>query len=273
MTSNGALLSLNDVSVDYRSGAGIVKPLVDVTFSVQAGEFIVVVGESGAGKSTLLHFVAGFLRPQNASRWRVATRWLAERSARAHIAGKISIGAEDVTDLEPWRRDIGLVMQRFSLYPHLSIKENLAFPLRLRRVPRRAREDAIEDVSQILGIKDELGKMPSDLSGGQQQRVAIGKVLLRDPAVVLMDEPFSHLDWRWRRTLRCELVEHLLVESRKKRCVLFVTHDLDEAQHADRIVVLTRGNIGTGDLKEVRTAFRVYEGKAWKELKNELERG
>jgi ABC-type sugar transport system ATPase subunit len=272
------VLYINNANVTYSGRRKEVAPLSNLTLQVFPGEFIAILGESGSGKTTLLNFVAGFLRPvpRTNSLASQMLLWLQAGGHSVRVGGSVSICGEDATDLEPWRRDVGLVMQRFNLYPHMSVIENLQFPLKIRGVPSGVRHEKVKNVAERLGISSELEKRPHQLSGGQQQRVAIGKVLLRDPSVVLMDEPFSSLDWWWRNRLRRILSDEVLTNSEKGRCILFVTHDIEDAREADRVILLRREE-SSGNPNRTRLRYFPDLGepaapdKAWKGLISALE--
>ncbi len=212
---------------------GQVAAVQDLDLEVAAGEFIVLLGPSGAGKTTTLRLVAGLERPEQ---------------------GQIHIGGRDVTQLAPARRDVTFVFQQYSLYPHLSVFDNLAFPLRspLRRTPAAEIGRKVAEVAQLLRIQDKLGSPATRLSGGQMQRVAIGRALVRNPAVTLMDEPLSSLDARLRDDLRLELRR---IQQDLGATMLYVTHDQTEAMTmATRVGVLDRGR-----LVQVGTPRQIYE--------------
>jgi multiple sugar transport system ATP-binding protein len=191
------------------------------------GEFVVLLGPTGAGKTTTLRLVAGLERPDE---------------------GRIHIGGHDVTAVEPAARDVAFVFQQYSLYPHLSVYDNLAFPL--RSPARRLSEDAVrrrvEDVAKMVRIDHKLENRSTKLSGGEMQRVAIGRALVRRPAIYLMDEPLSSLDAKLRASLRLELKR---IQSELGATMLYVTHDQIEAMTmADRIGIMADGvlvQIGT----------------------------
>ena len=222
--------------------AGVAKRFGDVqavdglSLEVASGEFIVLLGPSGAGKTTTLRLVAGLEKPD---------------------AGHLSIGGRDVTTLAPAERDVTFVFQQYSLYPHLSVYENLAFPLRspLRRIDEAAIRRKVTEVAEMLRIADKLANPATRLSGGQMQRVAIGRALVREPAITLMDEPLSSLDAKLRNDLRLELKR---IQQDLGATVLYVTHDQTEAMTlANRIGVLDRGT-----LVQLGTPQQIYENPA-----------
>ncbi|HSV60288.1 MAG TPA: ABC transporter ATP-binding protein [Variovorax sp.] len=212
---------------------GAVQAVDDLQLEVQSGEFFVLLGPSGAGKTTTLRLVAGLEKPDS---------------------GRVFIGGQDVSALAPALRDVAFVFQQYSLYPHLSVYDNLAFPLRspLRPRPEKDIRAKVEEVAQLLRIHDKLKNPATRLSGGQMQRVAIGRALVRDPALYLMDEPLSSLDARLRNDLRLELKR---IQQDLGATMLYVTHDQIEAMTmATRIGVLDAGR-----LVQVGTPRQIYE--------------
>ena len=193
------------------------KPAVDdFTFEVKPGEFLVLVGPSGCGKSTTLRMVAGLELP---------------------TSGSISIGGRDVTTLPPKDRDIAMVFQNYALYPHMTVRENMSFALRLRHVPKDEIARRVDEAAKTLGLASYLDRLPKALSGGQRQRVAVGRAIVREPAVFLFDEPLSNLDAKMRVEMRAEIVRlhHALGAT-----MIYVTHDQTEAMTmGDRIVVIS----------------------------------
>jgi multiple sugar transport system ATP-binding protein len=184
------------------------------------GAFTVLVGPSGCGKTTTLRMIAG-LEPVS--------------------SGSIRIGDKDVTNLEPKDRDIAMVFQNYALYPHLTVRENLAFPLRAIRVNRAEALKRADAVAATMGLSELLDRKPKDLSGGQQQRVAIGRAIIREPSVFLFDEPLSNLDAKLRVEMRTELLQ---LQRRLGITSLFVTHDQEEAMTlSDFIVVMRDGEV------------------------------
>ncbi|HVB96763.1 MAG TPA: sn-glycerol-3-phosphate ABC transporter ATP-binding protein UgpC [Chloroflexota bacterium] len=206
---------------------GDVIALRELDLEVYDGEFLVVVGPSGCGKSTALRLVAGLDEP---------------------TSGRIFIGDRMVNDLAPKDRDVAMVFQSYALYPHMSVRDNLAHPLQLRRVPRQEIEERVRKVADLLGINDLLQRRPKELSGGQRQRVALGRAIVRDPEVFLMDEPLSNLDVKLRVRTRAELIK---LHERLRTTTIYVTHDQQEAMTlGDRIAVLNAGQLqqlGTPD--------------------------
>lgn len=208
----------------------------DLSFDVGSGEFVVLLGPSGAGKTTTLRLVAGLEAPD---------------------AGAVYIDGRDVTRLAPALRDVAFVFQQYSLYPHLSVYDNLAFPLRspLHATPEAEIRRQVERVARLLRIDDKLQSPATRLSGGQMQRVAIGRALVRDPALYLMDEPLSSLDAKLRNDLRLELKR---IQQDLGATMLYVTHDQVEAlTMATRIRVLEAGHI-----VQFGTPEQIYEDPA-----------
>ncbi len=202
--------------------------------AVGDGELMVLVGPSGSGKSTLLRLLAGLERPD---------------------AGRLLIGGRDVTAEPPHRRDIAMVFQDYALYPHLTAGENLAFGLRVRKAPAEHIAGAVRAVADQLGIVDLLDRHPDQLSGGQQQRVALGRAMVREPGVYLMDEPLSNLDAQLRLATRAEIVE---LQRRLGTTMVYVTHDQAEAMTmGQRVAVLHDGR-----LQQVGTPLAVYDRPA-----------
>jgi multiple sugar transport system ATP-binding protein len=212
---------------------GTKRAVVDLRLDVANGEFVVLLGPSGAGKTTTLRLVAGLETPD---------------------AGQVHIGGRDVTRIAPALRDVAFVFQQYSLYPHLSVYDNLAFPLRspLHRTGEPDIRRKVEAVARMLRIDDKLKSAATRLSGGQMQRVAIGRALVRDPALYLMDEPLSSLDAKLRNDLRLELKR---IQQDLGATMLYVTHDQVEAlTMATRIGVLENGR-----LVQVATPQQIYE--------------
>lgn len=187
---------------------------------VPRGAFVAFVGPSGCGKTTLLRLIAGLETPDS---------------------GAIRLAGRDITATPPGKRDVAMVFQDYALYPHLSAFENIAFPLKVRKTPKRDIRTSVESLAETLGIGDLLNRKPSQLSGGQQQRVAIGRALIRSPALLLMDEPLSNLDAPLRLQMRRELSR---LHRERGTTVLYVTHDPIEALSlATIIVVMDKGRI------------------------------
>ena len=194
------------------------RALDGITFSAESGTFVVLLGPSGCGKSTTLRLIAGLDTP---------------------TGGTIRIGERDVTRLPPARRGLSMVFQSYALFPHLTVAENIVFGLRVRKVPDR--EAKLARVADLLGLKGLLGRKPSQLSGGQQQRVALGRAIIAEAPVCLMDEPLSNLDAQLRGEMRREI---RALQQRLGITMVYVTHDQTEAMTmADRVVLLRNGRI------------------------------
>jgi multiple sugar transport system ATP-binding protein len=213
-----ASISLQGISKHF----GETTALLDVRLDINDGEFFVLLGPSGAGKTTTLRVIAGLEQPD---------------------AGLVRMNGEDVTTAAPAQRDCAFVFQQYSLYPHLTVFDNLAFPLRapMRRMPEPEIRRRVERVAATLHIEDKLQRKATALSGGEMQRVAIGRALVREPRVYLMDEPLSSLDAKLREELRVELKR---LQRQSGATVVYVTHDQVEATTmADRIAILDAGRI------------------------------
>ncbi len=192
----------------------------DFNLEIKDKEFIVLVGPSGCGKSTTLRMVAGL-----------------EDITR----GELYIDGKLMNDIEPKDRDIAMVFQNYALYPHMTVRENLEFPLKLRKMPKEEMKVKVDQAAEILGITEYLDRKPKALSGGQRQRVAIGRAIVRDPKVLLMDEPLSNLDAKLRNQMRAEIIK---LRQRIDSTFLYVTHDQTEAMTlGDRIVIMKDGVI------------------------------
>ncbi|MBP7334872.1 ABC transporter ATP-binding protein [Niveispirillum sp.] len=216
-------------------------PVLDrIDLDIEPGEFLVLLGPSGCGKSTLLNIVAGLEQPS---------------------AGRIHFGDRDVTALEPDARDIAMVFQSYALYPTMSVRRNIGFALKMRGLDAAAIDAKVAAVAKLLQIEHLLDRRPAELSGGQQQRVAIGRALVREPQVFLLDEPLSNLDAKLRADMRVELKR---LHERARRTTLYVTHDQVEAMTlASRIVVMDKGRVQQCDRPETvyaRPANRFVAG-------------
>ena len=199
---------------------GEFQALVNISFDLQPGELLVALGPSGCGKTTLLRIIAGLEAPS---------------------AGEIWLGEKRIDTLPPKDRDLSLVFQNYALYPHMTVAENLAFPLKVRKVPRAERAELVSQISQMLDLDDQLGKKPGQLSGGQRQRVALGRAIIRRPNLYLLDEPLSNLDAELRSRMRREIVR---LQKSLNPSAVYVTHDQTEAlTMADKILVLNKGMI------------------------------
>jgi sn-glycerol 3-phosphate transport system ATP-binding protein/multiple sugar transport system ATP-binding protein len=202
-----------------------------IDLEIASGELLVLVGPSGCGKSTLLRTIAGLETPDG---------------------GTITMGERDVTRAAPRERDIGMVFQSYALYPHLTVRENLAFGLTLRGADRKTIDARIDEVADMLGLEKLLARFPRDLSGGQRQRVAMGRAIARRPSLFLFDEPLSNLDAALRAEVRVEIKR---LHARLGATMIYVTHDQVEAMTlADRLVVLRGGSV-----EQIGAPLEVYE--------------
>jgi len=226
-----AQVALTDLTKVFDDGTVAVDR---VSFDVADGEFVVLVGPSGCGKSTTLRLIAGLEEPS---------------------AGAIAIDGRVVNDVPPKERDIAMVFQNYALYPHLTVYENLAFGLRMQRLPRRQIADRVGGAAALLGLEGLMERRPKALSGGERQRVALGRALVRQPKVFLFDEPLSNLDARLRVQMRAELIR---LQAELAATVIYVTHDQIEAMTmGSRIVVLQGGRV-----QQIGSPMTLYENPA-----------
>ncbi len=226
-----ARVALAHLGKTYPNGT---RALDDLTLEVGDGELLVLVGPSGCGKSTVLRLVAGL---EDAS------------------AGEIRIGDAVVNDLPPQARNVAMVFQDYALYPHMTVRANLAFPLRMRGAARDEIERLVATAARQLDLDAVLDRLPKELSGGQRQRVAMGRALVREPAVSLLDEPLSNLDAKLRVDVRAEIAE---LQRRTRTTMLYVTHDQVEAMTlGERVAVLHQGR-----LQQVATPRELYDRPA-----------
>jgi multiple sugar transport system ATP-binding protein len=226
-----AEIVITGLNKTYPNGA---LALQDFDLAVADGEFLVLVGPSGCGKSTVLRCVAGLERP---------------------TSGAITVGDQVVNDLPPQERDLAMVFQSYALYPHMTVFENLAFGLKMRRRPLEEIRRAVTAVAEKLGLSQHLHKKPRELSGGERQRVALGRAIVRAPQAFLMDEPLSNLDAALRVQMRTELLK---LQRELKTTVLYVTHDQTEAlTMGDRVAVLHSGR-----LQQVAPPREIYDHPA-----------
>jgi len=206
----------------------------DLDLEIRDGEFMIFVGPSGCGKTTALRMIAGLEHP---------------------TAGQILIGERVVNDLDPVDRDIAMVFQNYALYPHMTVRDNIGFPLRMQKLDKEERRRRIRSAAELLGIDELLERKPGALSGGQRQRVAMGRAIVRHPTAFLMDEPLSNLDAKLRVQMRAELVK---LHQRLGVTTLYVTHDQTEAMTlGERVAVLNRGVI-----QQVDTPGELYSRPA-----------
>ena len=225
-----AKIELKNLSKTYNKK---IEALHDINFTIEDGQFFVLLGPSGAGKTTTLRCIAGLEKIDN---------------------GSILFNDESVTEDQPASRDVCFVFQQYSLYPHYSVYENLAFPLRspMRKLPEEEIKSKVESIASMLKISNKLNNKATQLSGGEMQRVAIGRALVREPNLYLMDEPLSSLDAKLRESLRVELKN---IQTNLNATILYVTHDQAEATTlADKIGVLKEGH-----LVQIGTPEEIYE--------------
>jgi multiple sugar transport system ATP-binding protein len=210
--------------------SGGVVAVDGVSLTIGSGEFLVLVGPSGCGKSTLLRMIAGL-----------------EEVTR----GTISIGERDVTDLPPRARDIAMVFQSYALYPHMTVRQNLGYGLKVRKTPRREIGERVTRAAELLGLDELLDRKPAALSGGQRQRVAMGRAIVREPKAFLMDEPLSNLDAKLRVSMRAQLAA---LHARLATTTIYVTHDQIEAMTLGQRVAVMRD----GRIQQVDTPQELY---------------
>jgi multiple sugar transport system ATP-binding protein len=223
-----ASIAFNRVTKSFVEGTTVLRQF---SLHVREGEFIVLVGPSGSGKSTVLRLLAGL---------------------ESVTEGDILIDGRVVNDLAPQQRNIAMVFQNYALYPHMSVRENLAFPLRMARQSKQQIDAKVSEVAQLLGLTDLLQRLPKQLSGGQKQRVAMGRALVRDPGVFLLDEPLSNLDAKLRAQIRADIAE---LQSRLNKTTLYVTHDQVEAMTLGHRV----GVMNQGKLQQIGTPEQLYQ--------------
>jgi multiple sugar transport system ATP-binding protein len=224
-------INLVEVSKTYPGG---VQAVDGVSLEIADGEFMVLVGPSGCGKSTLLRMIAGLEEVTD---------------------GTITIGDADVTDMQPRQRDIAMVFQNYALYPHMTVRDNLGFGLKLRKVAKAVREQRVNEVANTLGLETLLDRKPGALSGGQRQRVAMGRAMVREPKAFLMDEPLSNLDAKLRVSMRAELSR---LHERLGVTTVYVTHDQVEAMTLGQRVAVMRDGL----LQQVDTPQNLFHHPA-----------
>ena len=213
---------------------GDVVAVRDLSLEIADHEFLVLLGPSGCGKSTALRMIAGLDEPTE---------------------GTIKIGDEIVNDVEPRDRDVAMVFQTYALYPHMTVRRNIEFPLKSRKVPPAERDELVKDAAETLGLGDLLDRKPAQLSGGQRQRVALARAIVRRPQAFLMDEPLSNLDAKLRVQTRADLIE---LQARLETTVVYVTHDQVEAMPMGHRIAI----IADGALQQVGPPQEVYETPA-----------
>jgi len=207
---------LNDVSKSW----GKIEVLTNINLECENGELLVLLGPSGCGKSTTLRLIAGLETP---------------------TSGIVEIGGRDVSNLPPVKRNISMVFQNYALFPHLNVAENIIFGLKARKVPKKEQKKRLENAAALLGLSDFLDRKPAQLSGGQRQRIALGRAIVAQVSVCLMDEPLSNLDAKLRQEMRQEIRS---LQQRLKMTMIYVTHDQVEAMTiADKIILMKDGRI------------------------------
>ena len=213
---------------------GNVKALDNFSLEVNSGEFMVLLGPSGCGKTTVVRCIAGLVKP---------------------TTGQIYIGDQLVNQLPPKDRDVAMVFQNYALYPHMNVFDNIAFPLKMRKATKQQIKDKVRNISQLLGIENFLDRKPKELSGGQMQRVALGRALVREPKIFLMDEPLSNLDAKLRTFMRTEIKK---LQKKIGITTLYITHDQIEAMSmADKIAVMNSGLV-----QQIGKAAEMYKEPA-----------
>ncbi|MFZ0788089.1 MAG: ATP-binding cassette domain-containing protein, partial [Chromatiaceae bacterium] len=226
-----AEIRLQGIAKRFRDGTEAVR---STDLAIRDGELFILVGPSGCGKSTLLKLIVGLERP---------------------TAGEVLVDGVAVTGLDPKDRNMAMVFQSYALYPHMTVRENMAFPLKLARLPKPEIAERVEQAASILGLGELLERSPAALSGGQRQRVAMGRAIVRQPVAFLLDEPLSNLDAKLRAQMRTEL---LRIQRRLETTTVYVTHDQTEAMTlGDRVAVLRHGEV-----QQVGTPRELYREPA-----------
>jgi ABC-type Fe3+/spermidine/putrescine transport system ATPase subunit len=224
-------LSINNLNKVFRSRHDQVQALDDVSLDIREGELFTLLGPSGCGKTTTLRCIAGFEKP---------------------TSGSIDFLGQDFTSIPPFRRNIGMVFQSYALFPHLSIFENVAYGLRIRKLSRREIGERVRRIIKMVGLEATQKRKPSELSGGQQQRIALARALVYDPQLLLLDEPLSNLDAKLRVYMREEIRR---IQQQAKVTTIYVTHDQEEALSiSDRIAVMHAGKVS-----QVGSPDEIYE--------------
>ena len=230
--ADGAPVGVHLEGINLSFGKTHVLKGIDLT--IEAGEFFAFLGPSGCGKTTLLRLIAGFESAQS---------------------GRVIIGEQEVSHLPPWQRNLGMVFQSYALWPHMTVRRNVAFGLEERRLPRAQINERVDRALDLVGLLELAERRPSQLSGGQQQRVALARTIVIEPQVLLLDEPLSNLDAKLRVQMRRELRE---LQRKLSLTTIFVTHDQEEANTtADRIAV-----IDSGVVQQVGTPMDLYDRPA-----------
>jgi len=226
-----AAVSLDRVSCTFGAGAQAVRAVDGVDLTIDAGEFFTLLGPSGSGKTTVLRMIGGFTLP---------------------TSGRVFIGGQDVSQLPPYARPVNTVFQDYALFPHMSVRDNVAYPLMVKKTPRAAREAKADELLAQVQLPGVGSRRPAQMSGGQRQRVALARALISEPQVLLLDEPLGALDLKLREQMQSELKA---LQRRLGITFLFITHDQHEAlSMSDRIGVFNRGR-----LEQVGTPQQVYD--------------
>jgi iron(III) transport system ATP-binding protein len=229
--SSRITLSIRNLSKIFRGKHDPVQALDDVALDIREGELFTLLGPSGCGKTTTLRCIAGFEKPSS---------------------GRIDFLGQDFTSIPPFRRNIGMVFQSYALFPHMSIFENVAYGLRIRKLSRRETEDRVNRIIALVGLEATQKRKPSELSGGQQQRIALARALVYDPQLLLLDEPLSNLDAKLRVYMREEIRR---IQQQAKVTTIYVTHDQEEALSiSDRIAVMHAGRVS-----QIGSPDEIYE--------------
>ncbi|MEJ2697521.1 MAG: sn-glycerol-3-phosphate ABC transporter ATP-binding protein UgpC [Candidatus Sulfobium sp.] len=224
-------LKIENLTKSFGDGRRVIDNL---SFDVSEGEFCILLGPSGCGKSTVLKLIAGLERQDE---------------------GRIYIGDREVSGLTPKERDIAMVFQSYALYPHLNVYENIAFPLKIRKMPRQEIEEKVHAAARLLDIDSMLKRKPRELSGGQRQRVAIGRAIVREPRLFLFDEPLSNLDAKLRSSMRVELAG---LHKKLGITTIYVTHDQIEAMTLGQKIVVIEGGV----IQQIGTPREIYDKPA-----------
>lgn len=220
-----------DLRKEYDTDEGTITANDDIDLTIEDGEFTTIVGPSGCGKTTLLRIIAGLQEP---------------------TSGRVFFDDEDITDKRPQDRGISMVFQNIALYPHMTVRENIGYSLKIEGIPKAERNERVEEAAEILQIVDQLEKKPAALSGGQQQRVALGASFVKEPEIILFDEPMSDLDAKLRAELRVEVQQ---LHKRLDTTVVYVTHDQTEAMTMSDTVVTLRD----GQVEQVASPKELFE--------------
>ncbi len=222
-----AYVSLERITKRY----GDVVAVSDVSLDIAEHEFVTLLGPSGSGKTTILMTIAGFIKADD---------------------GRVFVDGEDITEIPPYRRNIGMVFQSYALFPHMTVYENIAYPLKMRRIPRAKARQMVEEILEVVQLQGFEQRSPAQLSGGQQQRVALARALVFHPPILLMDEPLGALDKKLREHMQLELKD---IQDRLGITVLYVTHDQEEAlTMSSRITIMNSGRT-----EQTGTALDIYE--------------